>query len=107
MAKISVEFDTTEKTLSCSIDGQAVADVMECSFGRYMDEDDFRCSITTRAEDEANDMRTYTHMCASQSRAAKESDPSLVIPSTHPDFVFLALSKPTLAEQVQKFLGGE
>lgn len=74
MAKIVIEFDTVDKTMSASVDGKAVADVVEAYVSkRYSmsgdgdDEVSYGCSITTMAEDEESDIRTMTRLCASES----------------------------------------
>ena len=74
MAKVSVEFDTVEKTLSCSIDGKAVDNVHYVSMSHgYMNEEDFTCSITTMMHDEAEDIKTYTQLIASESKDSKKN----------------------------------
>ena len=66
MAKIMAEFDTVDKTLSCMVDGKAVADVQEIVMSKgYMDEEKFGCSLLTVREDEAGGMRHITRLVAS------------------------------------------
>jgi hypothetical protein len=53
MAKITVEFDTVEKTLAVSVDGKAVADVCRRSTCRgYSDDAGYGCSLTTASSDD-------------------------------------------------------
>lgn len=65
MSKVTVEFDTLEKTVSVSINGKPVPDVSSVEFYRSYDRDDeFRCGIMTVSKDEENDMRVVTHLVA-------------------------------------------
>lgn len=68
MAKISVNFDTVDKTIKVSLDGKPVENVQCVRFdASYMeDEDEFNCCITTMTKDETNDMRSYTQLMASE-----------------------------------------
>lgn len=70
MAKITAEFDTVAKTLSVSMDGSPIKDVVSARFGLDYygdDEDRFRCEVTTLAEDEDTDVKTMTNLIASAS----------------------------------------
>lgn len=87
MAKINVEFDTKEKTMAVSIDGQEVADAYSvCLYrGYYEDEKDkFSCSITTVQQDKDNDMRVITQTMAKQSVEAQQE---MAQSKLHPEFV--------------------
>lgn len=102
MAKILVEFDTVEKTLSASIDGKAVADVYGVSLYRgWADDDDvvpYRCELTTRSEDDTNKLCRYTSVVASDGTTtttpAKPADPP-------------AEDKKDLAADVEQYLSRE
>lgn len=73
MAKVNVEFDTLDKTLSLSVDGKAVNDVAYVSMGKRYgsygkgDEASFSCCFETSVKDEENDMNTCVRVCASES----------------------------------------
>ena len=69
MAKVMVEFDTVEKTMSATIDGKAVENCYEISFGKYGD-DEFGCSIGIRTEDKSNKMMKNERIYASKSKEA-------------------------------------
>lgn len=56
MAKFSIEFDSVEKTMSITQDGQAVPDVTEIIFYRRWDEKGFTLSVYKTREDKENDM---------------------------------------------------
>lgn len=77
MAKITVSFDTVEKTLSADIDGQAISNVVgvELSKSYYLSEDNqqdsYYCSLTTVVEDKEADLRTITRLVASESEEGK------------------------------------
>lgn len=66
MAKISVNFDTNEKTLSASIDGKEVENLYEVAIYKSFDGDKFTCSVTTAVKDEGNDMYQVTRLMANQ-----------------------------------------
>lgn len=73
MAKISIEFDTVAKTMSATIDGKAVDNVISASLYKSMysdDENEFRCSLVTMTKDKADDICTYTQVSASESNDA-------------------------------------
>lgn len=72
MAKVNVLFDTVEKTMVTTIDGKAVDNVRAANFSlSYEEEGEFHCCITTAVEDDDNDIRTWTQLCASESVEAK------------------------------------
>lgn len=66
MAKINIEFDTVEKTMVCTKDGETVANVVGAYLGcMYDDPDEYCCEVTTMVKDDANDMRVMTRLVAS------------------------------------------
>lgn len=66
MAKISIEFDTIEKTMSCTKNGEAISNVIGCNLSRgYGAKSDYRCEIMTAVEDEAEDTYTFVRIVAS------------------------------------------
>ncbi len=70
--KISIEFDTNDKTLTVMADGKAISDVAYVSCSKsYYDESGFTCSVETMTKDEANDAMVCTRLCASESTEAK------------------------------------
>lgn len=74
MAKISMSFDTVSKELSVEVDGVAVADCTGINiFPSWDDEDEYRCSIMTCKEDEANDMRILTNLVAHKQEGSRSS----------------------------------
>ena len=77
MSKINVEFDTKEKTLAVKIDGKPVPNIIGVNLSKSYysdDEDEFSCSLVTMTKDEANDIRTYTQVMATESKEAKIHD---------------------------------
>lgn len=102
MAKISVEFDTTSKVMSCSIDGKAVKDVTGISvYQSYDDTDLFRCSIVTMTKDEDADIDIYTNLVASESAAGdaavKNGSP---MSTEHPSFVQVNGGEMTVCREI-------
>lgn len=65
MAKVNVEFDTVEKTISVSINGQSIDDASEVVFHKDY-EDEWCCSVLTMSHDEENDLRSYTRLSANE-----------------------------------------
>ncbi|MBY0525592.1 MAG: hypothetical protein K2R98_19460 [Gemmataceae bacterium] len=75
MAKINVEFDTKDKSLSVSMDGKAMANVAGISlYQSYDDEDEFRCNVVMATKDDTNDIRTVTSIYASEQPKADEQE---------------------------------
>jgi hypothetical protein len=78
MAKVNVEFDTVEKTISVKLDGKQVPDVvgvnLQKSYYSEANEDAFSCSIVSMTKDEDNDTRTYTQVMAKESKEAQIYD---------------------------------
>ncbi len=72
MAIITCKYDTKAKTMAVQMDEQEIANVRECSFGNYMDDEDYACRIVTSSHDKENDVRTYTHMVAAESPRGKK-----------------------------------
>ncbi len=79
MAKITAEFDTSDKSLTVAVDGKPVADVTDVYFMKKYgfdeedDGDDFQACVTTSSEDEATGIRMMTRLCASESIDGKET----------------------------------
>lgn len=61
---ITCVFDTLEKTLTVTADGQDIPDVKQACFYGGMAEDEFDCELTTMKKDETNDVRTVTRLMA-------------------------------------------
>jgi hypothetical protein len=67
MATIVATFNTKEKTLSCTVDGQAVANVDEVYMIRgYSDESKYGCALTTRTEDKDEGTMHMTRLVANE-----------------------------------------
>lgn len=74
MAKIVAEFDTVDKTLSVTVDGQEVENVEEAYMRKgYSDESKFVCSLMTCTDDKEGGMTTMTRLMASESAEVKNS----------------------------------
>ncbi len=72
MSKITVEFDTIEKTLDVMLDGKTMPNVCGVDIcSSYDDEDEFRCNIMQQSKDEANGIKTYTNVIAAEDRRSK------------------------------------
>jgi hypothetical protein len=72
VAIINVSFDTSSKDLTVSIDGTSLDNVQGVNFSQaWDDEDEFRCCITTFAEDEATEIKSMTQLYAAETAAAK------------------------------------
>lgn len=68
MAKFIAEFDTKEKTLTLTKNGEALANVVGASFGcSWDDKEEFCCDIVMATKDEADDIRSYTRLSANES----------------------------------------
>jgi hypothetical protein len=66
MAKFVCEFDTVEKTVAVTKDGNAVADVRGFEvYPSYMDDDDYCVRVVQGTFDEAEKLSTMVVMCAS------------------------------------------
>ncbi len=100
MAKVNIEFDTISKEISVSVGGKAVAGVCGINFySSYDDKDEFRCQIMTQAEDEENDMKSYTSLVASEAAAAKD-----LPASEHEGFSLLSSAGQDAGVEVQKHI---
>lgn len=88
MAKITVEFDTKEKTLSVAVDGGAVADVAEVYLSRgYRDGDDYGCALTTVTRDEAEGTVRMTRLVAAEGGEGKSLRASAAGSKSLPGFL--------------------
>jgi hypothetical protein len=74
MAKINVEFDTVEKTMTCTVDGKALANVQGVMFGKgYSSKrDEYTVEVVLGDESEDDDMRTWTRICAADTVKGRE-----------------------------------
>jgi len=101
MAKISLEFDTKEKSFALMLDGKAVENVVGAYLSKdYYDEEKFRCEIMTASHDEENDIHSITRLVASESEQGKAGDG--VQSADHPEFVTVAQK----ISRLQKSLSG-
>ena len=67
MAKITMEFDTKDKTLSVKIDGKEIENISSMSaYEVYSDKGKFMFDVTSRTPSEDGDMVTMTHIMASE-----------------------------------------
>lgn len=83
MALVSIQFDTSSKEMSCTIDGTPIEDVTSVSlYSKYDDPDEYCVSITTMSEDDATEIRHYHQMAAS-----RRDELGLVPHESLPDFV--------------------
>ena len=102
MATISVVFDTVAKSMTATMDGNAIADCCGVMFERDWEEkSEYCCCIMTSAEDEVNDVRTVTRMMASTS-VPSPAIPSADAPATVAAEVAVAV--PSLESDVSKFM---
>lgn len=77
MAKFIAEFDTNEKTLVLTKNGEAMANVVGVNFGcSWDDKDEFCCDIVMATKDEADDIRTYTRLSANEKGDLTTTDQS-------------------------------
>lgn len=66
MAVIGITFDTKTKAMACTLDGQAVANVVGAYLGRRYDSDTkYACELVTASADDEADLTTMTRMVAS------------------------------------------
>ena len=69
MSKMTMSFDTVTKAFEVMIDGVVVDNAVSLSvYPSYDKEDEFRCCVLTKTEDEVSDMHTMTQICASESK---------------------------------------
>ncbi len=106
MAKITVQFDTVEKTMAVTIDGKSVENVTDVNFYKSMyDEGECRCSLVTMSEDSDNDMRQYTQLVASETHEAKQLGDK-AIASAFDGFVETPVERHgKVADDIVEFLG--
>ena len=67
MAKIVLSFDTVDKTATASIDGVDIPNFQSLQvYGGHKGK--YGIELSSGVEDEANDMRAWTRVCASDSK---------------------------------------
>jgi hypothetical protein len=71
MAQIVITFDTKDKTMSATLDGAAIDNVLGCTLYQGYDEDSYRCEIMTGTHDKDTDIRSYTRLIASETKDGK------------------------------------
>lgn len=99
MAKVIVEFDTVEKTMVATIDGNIVNDCCDASFHKC-EEDEFCCSIGIRKEDKENKIMFSERMFASKSIEANKLSSSKA--SQFDGFV---IENTNLKSHIEKYFG--
>lgn len=68
MAEMVITFDTVAKSLSVTLDGAEVPDVVGVEVSQsYRDDDQFCCCVRTRSEDESSGLTRMTHLVAKES----------------------------------------
>ena len=78
MAKITIEVDTTEATMSVIVNGEKLSNVKSVSLYKYDEnsyygEEKVEFSAMQYETDENNDVRKYIQTCAAQSHKGKEA----------------------------------
>jgi phosphoribosylcarboxyaminoimidazole (NCAIR) mutase len=105
MAKVAIEFDTVEKTMSATIDGSAVPNVVGVNLYKSYSskKDEYSCEIVSAVESEDDDMRAYTRICAAEGAKARELAHAGATPAADfPGFVAVAVEDPAAAAAVLK-----
>lgn len=101
MAKMSIEFDTKTKDLTCKVDGKVVTNVTGIYiFPSYDDNDTYRCEIGTSVKDDESEIRTHTTLVASESSVSKDGVESKDFPGFAS--VRVEADNPVIAE-IQKY----
>lgn len=101
MAKVTVEFDSESGSLSCSVDGKQLADLMEVSFHKDY-EGDYCFGATLSSADDSSGLTTWTRLMAGYSREALNTPGA--IPSIFPGLV--VAKKTSLEKDISKFFEG-
>jgi len=105
MAKINVEFDTIEKTLSVSVDGKVVADVSEVYISRrYSEKDGYSCSINTVKHNEDQGVMEIFSLIARESEEGKSLRGSASESSEFDGFLKVE-AKSKAVSDIEKFFG--
>ena len=79
MAQILVTYDTKEKTLTVSQDGNILDNIENVNFCKCYDEDDvYSMNIATHYKDEASDIKTAYYMYAKKIAEQKVPEKVLV-----------------------------
>lgn len=73
MAKINIEFDTSTKEMTVSMDGKALPNVMSVGIYKgYGGEEDYSCSIMTKEDYNDDGYQWYQQIVARNSGMAKK-----------------------------------
>jgi hypothetical protein len=119
MAKVIIELDTEDGSLTATINGKAVNDVESIMISRYNDDyknkPEIGCSISTKTIND-DGVRTYTNICAEHSKSGRtalalgtlktEFDDFVVnpVPAENKDNPYVD-AKQTVAKQFSKIFG--
>jgi hypothetical protein len=90
MAKVNIEFDTSTKEMTVSMDGKALPNVMSVGIykGYGMDGgDDYSCSIMTKEDYTDDGYQSYQQIVARNSGMAKKMIEEGATSFSNPDFV--------------------
>jgi hypothetical protein len=71
MAEVIITFDTKTKAMTATMDGEQIPDVCGIYMSCCYEGEKMRCEIMQCAEDEENDTRTYTRICASENGVSR------------------------------------
>lgn len=102
MAKITVEFDTGDKTLSVLMDGTAVANVEEVYVSRRYSDKGYSCHFTTVREDKDNGYMEMTRVMAAESAEGQQARHQAVPVKDHPEFIMVP-AKTKAQSDIEKF----
>lgn len=72
MATIAINFDTVEKTMSCTMDGEAVANVVGCYVHSGYKDGEYSCELMQYEKSPDGDYAKMTRIVASDTRRGKE-----------------------------------
>jgi hypothetical protein len=113
MAKISVEFDTAEKTMAVTMDGVAmpnVQSVMLSKAGSYYGEDQdedkgYSCSILTMDKNKDESYKTFQQIVASDTKQGREVKKlGGVAFAGNNEFLVIDVSKKAIREKIGDYL---
>lgn len=83
MAKVSVIYDTVDKTVEAYMDGNPISDLAECSVYHSYETDKegnpkFALSVTTMKHDKDNDMHKFEYIRATVKQEEKPSTAQMI-----------------------------
>jgi hypothetical protein len=106
MAKIAIEFDTVEKTMTATVNGAALDNVIGAHLNRgYGKKSEYQCEVVMAEESEDDDMYKWTRIVATDSPEGQRQEAAGSKPAKVPGFTMVEDAAKKAKTEMLEFFG--